>query len=245
MSAELIDCDILNDIITAVVNGEKYSKTDDVKLRTVYLLKRTDKPDDGTDIYVGSTSLTLTRRLQLHRSAVSNLKKYGNTKLYVRMREVASHNWEVLPLLSFTCDKETILGFEKEWCEVLDADLNTSAPIITEEEKREYGTIYYQSNRESILQKHKQHYGLNKESILQKQKQHYDLNKESILQRQAKYRELNRESILQKQNQLYFSKIQNKVYHCDVCDKSFQSDHKLQKHLYTIKHGYAYLNSLD
>ena len=51
MSVELIISEILDDIITAVVNdGESQLKTDDVKPRTVYLLKRTDKPDDGKHI---------------------------------------------------------------------------------------------------------------------------------------------------------------------------------------------------
>ena len=31
-------------------------KSDEIKPRTVYLLKRKNKPDDGTDIYVGSIS---------------------------------------------------------------------------------------------------------------------------------------------------------------------------------------------
>ena len=41
------------------------------------------------NIYVGSTSMTLTKRLVLHRSRANTLKKgYEDTKLYVRMREV-------------------------------------------------------------------------------------------------------------------------------------------------------------
>ena len=58
----------------------------EIKLRTVYLLKRTDKPDDGTDLYVGSTSMTMIKRLWTHRSAAGNSKRYENTKLYVRIR---------------------------------------------------------------------------------------------------------------------------------------------------------------
>ena len=191
MSVELIISEILDDIITAVVNdGESQLKTDDVKPRTVYLLKRTDKPDDGTNIYVGSTSMTLTKRLVLHRSRANTLKKgYEDTKLYVRMREVGVDNWEVLPLLVLTCDKKSIRGFEKEWFKALCADLNTFSPFMTKQER--------------------------KRSVNKSTKLYYQRN------------------------------IQNKLYHCDVCDKFFQSNSHLKSHLNTTKHQYAYLNSVD
>ena len=68
------------------------------------------------------------------------------------------------------------------------------------------------------------YYVINREHIRQKNGKYYESNKESIRQRQAKYFELT---------------IQNKVHHCD---RSFKD---LQRHLHSIKHGYAYLNPLD
>lgn len=162
----------------------------ETKPRTVYLLKRTDKADDGTDIYVGSTSMNLKYRLHSHRCSASYLWKYGGTKLYKKMREVGVDNWEIVPLLSFTCDKNTILEFEKEWIRILKADLNKNSPI-----------------------------GLNME-----------LNKETRKRVQARY---------------YHKNIQNKIHHCDVCDKSFRCNYFLQEHFESLKHQYAYLNSLD
>ena len=61
----------------------------EIKLRTVYLLRRTDKPDDGTDIYDGSKSKTLHGRLNGH----SSDSQKANSKLYNRMREVGLYNW--------------------------------------------------------------------------------------------------------------------------------------------------------
>ena len=81
--------------------------SDRIKPRTVYLLKRKDRPDDGTDIYVGSTSQTLKKWLYSHRSAIY-IRKHRNTKLYKKMREVGVDNWEIIPLLSFTCDYSRI-----------------------------------------------------------------------------------------------------------------------------------------
>ena len=42
----------------------------DIKPRTVYLLRRTDKENDGTDLYVGSTSVNLKKRLRDHKKGV-------------------------------------------------------------------------------------------------------------------------------------------------------------------------------
>ena len=117
----------------------------EIKQRVVYLLRRTDKDDDGTDVYVGSTSKTLRERLWDHRGEATRTGNENN-RLYTKMREVGLGNWEMIPLLSFTCDKKTIMEFEKEWCNALNADLNTYSPISGFENKREYDADYYKFN---------------------------------------------------------------------------------------------------
>ena len=186
----------------------------EIKPRTVYLMQRTDKIYDGTEIYVGSTSLSLKLRLQVHKSA-SKTKKYCNTKLYTKMREVGLNNWKIIPLLQRTCDKKTILELEMEKCNELNADLNMRSPFLGFDNKKEYFVKYYQ---------------FNKEIIKQRQDNYYELNKEKISQKQTEYHKLNK---------------QNKRYHCEICDFSFGSNRGLKDHFYTIKHGYTYLNSLD
>ena len=119
--------------------------TCDIKCRTVYLLGRTDKSYDGTEIYVGSTSLSLSRRLQFHRGS-SRSARDCNSKLYVKMREVGLNNWDMVPLLSFACDRKTIFKFEKEWCNVLNADLNTYSPILDVENRKKYLANYREFN---------------------------------------------------------------------------------------------------
>ena len=125
--------------------------SNEIKPRAVYLLKRTDKPDDGKDLYVGSTSMNLKYRLSSHRCSASYIRKYENIKLYVRMREVGVNNWEIVPLLTFTCDKKTIFEFEKEWIKVLKTDLNTRFSIglnmeLNKETCKRLQTRYYHKN---------------------------------------------------------------------------------------------------
>ena len=202
----------------------------DIKPRTIYLLRRTDKEDDGTDLYVGSTSMDLNKRLCDHRSSANNIRKHMNTRLYVRMREVGTINWEIVPLLLFTCDRMTILNLEKGWINTLSADLNTLPPITTPDERKERKARYYESNKEAILGYHVKYYKSNKEVINQQHAKYYKSSKETINQQHIKYRKSNK---------------QNKVHYCNVCDKSFECKRDLQRHFDSLKHQYTYLNSLD
>ena len=89
--------------------------------RTVYLLKRTDKEDDGTDLYVGSTSQPLPQRLKTHR----HHSKISNSRVSRRMDEVGLQKWEIIPLVVVSsCGKIEILRFEQEWIALLNPDLN-------------------------------------------------------------------------------------------------------------------------
>ena len=160
----------------------------EIKERTVYQLVRTDKPDDGTDIYVDSTSQPLKKRLQRHRTYV----RISDSKLHTRMREVGIDKWKIIPLLTYPCDKKTICEFEKEWMKVLNADLNTVSPLGTSSKCK-----WYNEKGKGLMRKY------------------------------------------------YLDSIESKRYYCDICDKPFGFSYDLRKHLNSLKHSYAYLNSVD
>ena len=105
----------------------------EVKQRTVYLLKSTDKPDNGTNIYVGTTCKSLNKRLSNH---LFNIKR-SESKLYKRMKKVGPNYWVMTPLLVLKCDQKTIFKFEEEWCKILKADLNTYSQTLNLEKKRQ------------------------------------------------------------------------------------------------------------
>ena len=125
--------------------------TSEIKQRTVYQIVRTDKPEDGTDIYVGSTSLSLKLRLQLHKTAA---KRCNNNKFHTKMAEVGIYNWEIVPLVIHQCDQKEIRTLEWSWVELLKPDLNTYSPLDTDNkwnhnEKKEQKKEHYYKNIKS------------------------------------------------------------------------------------------------
>ena len=118
-----------------------------IKPRAVYKLVRTDKPeDDGTDVYVGSTSQSFKKRLEDHKGAA----KLSDSKLYTRMREVGIYNWRILPLVVCPCDQDEIQTLERQWVEILNADLNVILPFKENNERnRERAKNHYYDSIES------------------------------------------------------------------------------------------------
>ena len=127
-----------------------------IKERTVYMLCRIGKvEDDGTDVYIGSTSKPLCQRFSEHKQNAGNpsrLKYHGNSKLYRRIREVGVQRWKIVPLLSFACTRKTTCEFEKCWVKATGANLNTNSPIT---DRKEYDVAYREANSEKIKENYK------------------------------------------------------------------------------------------
>ena len=73
---------------------------------------------------------------------------------------------------------------------------------------------------------------------------YYENNKEVILQKKAAYRENNRALVRQRVLNSQMKNIESKKYYCAVCDLACRDNYALKKHLDTLKHSYAWLNSL-
>ena len=200
--------------------------SDEIKNRTVYMLCRKGKKEDGTDIYIGSTSLPLKERLRRHRSDAKSLKN-GGTRVYKRMREIGLQNWKIIPLLTFACDKKTILEFEKQWVGLIGPDLNMVSPIT---DQKEYSATYHKANKTAVNQRHKVYRQNNRDAILKQSAEYRMANRDMLLEKDKKYREGN---------------VQKGKYHCDVCNHSFGYKKDLKIHLDTLKHSNAYMNSID
>ena len=197
-------------------------------VRTVYLIHN-KKSETGKDSYVGSTSQRLERRLAAHRYR-SLLPGNENNKLYRRMLEVGLKNWEIVPLLTLECTRDEIRAFERNWDVLLEADLNSILPMITAEELRRRNAEYYANNRKEIRKQ---------------QAEYRENNRKEIRKQQAEYREKNRETIRERAV-VHREKIkESKKFFCETCEVSFVCRKDQRNHNQTLKHQFAFLNSLD
>ena len=62
---------------------------------------------------------------------------------------------------------------------------------------------------------------------------------------QAAYYENNKETILQKQKECRMNNKGVNRYYCELCNVAFMQNSDLKKHLDTLKHSNAYMNSID
>ena len=102
----------------------------EIKTRTVYCLTK-KVPDENYDVYIGSTSSKLEFRFSCHKSEAKT-KRFPNRKLYNRMREVGLNNWKITPLQTMECTKDEIRTYERNWCDLLEANLNLRKPFLTD-----------------------------------------------------------------------------------------------------------------
>ena len=112
----------------------------EIKNRIVYVLCRTDKPEDGTDLYIGTTSQPLKERLRSHRKNARKFKMLGKegNKLFSRMNDIGVWNWNIIPLVMFACDQKIIFEFERDWIQILKTDLNMIFPVT---DRKKYAAI--------------------------------------------------------------------------------------------------------
>ena len=111
------------------------------------MLCRKDKTgDDGTDLYIGSTSQPLEERLRCHKKDAQRSRNVNN-RLYKRMGQIGLQNWKIIPLVTFVCVQKTIFGFEKQWIDLIGADLNVRSPIT---DRKKYNAGYYLGNKKAI-----------------------------------------------------------------------------------------------
>ena len=108
-----------------------------MRKRTVYVLCH-EGSDIGRDVYVGSTSQKLSKRLSEHKyDCHCYNKKIYEDKLLVWMFQVGVENWMIRPLLTLECSKEVIREFELVWINILKCDLNMISPIQDDKNEKD------------------------------------------------------------------------------------------------------------
>jgi hypothetical protein len=173
------------------------------------------------DIYIGSTTTKLSKRLYGHKS---NFKKWKNGKYhYVTSFELMKYDDCYIELLQgYSCDSKMELHKrEGEFIRSMDC-VNKRIAGRTDKEYRD-------DNKDKKKDYDKEYYEDNKDKKKEYYEDYYEVNKDKIKIQMKEYRETNKEKI--KQNS-------NKKYDCECGGKYTQtnkSQHfKSQKHLSKI-----------
>ena len=178
------------------------------------------------DIYVGSTTQPLSKRMAWHRQSTKKEAK-KHYKLYQKMNEVGIDNFYIELFEKYPCDsKEELFRKEGEVMRELKPILNSKIQGRTLEE-------WLDDNKEYLTQERKNRYERNKDQILEKKKEYWKEKRDELLLKNQKRFEENKETYYQNVKK---KRQQNKhiKFHCEcgsvVCmmDKS--------NHLKTKKH---------
>jgi len=138
--------------------------------------------DVDDKIYVGSTTLSLCRRMTNHRC---DAKKGKTFKLYQHVRDIGIGHFRIVLIEKYPCDdREELRKREEHFIRQLNPQLNTFKAYQSLEERRQYNIVrskqYQVENKEKIAKRSKQYYLDNKEKIDKQKKQYRIDNKVKI-----------------------------------------------------------------
>jgi hypothetical protein len=169
--------------------------------------------------YIGSTFLSLSKRMSKHKKAMNEKRRSRDTKFYASMKEIGRNHFKIELIKEYkSIDRETLLQKETKWIikyKTIENGYNTSRPKITEEQRKKYVLEWAKNNEEHIKAYRKTRY----ESLSPEQYK-------TMIERQARTAKKRRDDLL----------LGEKKYICETCKyetaiiKDFQSHLKRQQH---------------
>lgn len=136
--------------------------------------------DENDDIYIGSTSQTLPKRLGNHKAKYKCYLNNSNSYFITSFNIIKYQSCKIILIEEFPCKSK--IELEKRERHYIDT-LKCVNKIIPTRSKNEYRKIH----REKMLQEKKMFYIKNKERYSQKAKETYMINKKQIRQNQHDY----------------------------------------------------------
>jgi hypothetical protein len=139
------------------------------------------------DIYIGSTTQTLTKRLSKHKGDFKSWKK--GKRNYITSYELIKYDDVYIELLEVCpcSNKMELCRREGELIRSMDCINKNVAGRTPKEYKKE--------NKEKIKEKNKEYYQENKDKIKIQMKEYVEANKEKVKEHKKKYVEANKEKI--------------------------------------------------
>lgn len=163
------------------------------------------KNPDVKECYIGHTT-NLRNRKSHHKTNCNNINGKGyNRKVYKIIRDNGGFdNWKFAVLEEAELEnKLQAEKLERKWIEEIKPICNYQLPAeYFKENQKEYKKLWYEKNKEIVLEKAKVNYDNNKEQKLEYQKVYALEKKDKITDYQKEYREKNSD-ILKEQKKIY------------------------------------------
>ena len=162
-----------------------------------YSNSRIYKIVDNTNgnIYIGSTTQTLSRRLAKHRSEYQCFLENKNKNKITSFQIIQNSNYEIILLENMNCaTKEQLHARERFYIEN-NVCVNKNIPTRT---KKEYMKDYDEEHKQYNKEHKAKYYEKNKECFKEKSNLYYETNKEQCKERVKQYQEQHKQEINKK-----------------------------------------------
>lgn len=169
----------------------------------VYKLVSNVPGDDN--MYIGSTSTTLAKRMATHRTDARSGK---NRKVCTWMRDAGIENVSIVLVEDTPCENYGQQRMhERRWVEELQPSLNMLTPYLSREEKLEQhkrvNDRHYEQNRSDYIERAKKYYEQNQDKIREYKKNYSERNRARIMEKKKLYYEQNKRQIAARCKQQY------------------------------------------
>lgn len=202
--------------------------------------------------YIGST-FNIKIRWQGHKDSFKKFIDKTSTKnciIYKYFEEFGINNFKMILIKEYeVCDRKHLQMYEQLWMNKLKCiNKNKSFQPLNEERNRQYNEymsthrkMYYENNKERIIERVNNYYNNNKNAINEKRRNNYNDNKDKIQKQNKIYRDKNKEKLNEKGKKYYelnkeeINKRLNEKITCEcgsIIKKKCKSNHlKSKKHL--------------
>ncbi len=209
--------------------------------------------DQTDNIYIGSTTQSLSNRMAGHRKQMVLYK--NNQKNYCGSFEILQYaDARIVLIEKVKCESKEELRKLEEECRQKNKDICTNkykaftgltpkeywAERAQTEEFKAKQAEYREKNRELINERHKKYRDENKELVKARKKKYYDNNIELMQQKSKKYREEHHDELIERKKAYYGAnkeailQKQKEKATCE-CGSTYRSGGKA-RHLKTTKH---------
>jgi len=140
-------------------------------------------------IYIGSTTQQLCKRLYEHRQKYRRYKKTGKCQILYSSFEILQYDDHYIELIE-ECPCDTRQQLHRREGQIIRANECVNKLIAGRTPKE-----YYEENKDRLLEDKKQYYENNKDELNAKNKQYYEKNKDKIAVRMKEYNKNNKDRL--------------------------------------------------